>query len=383
MQLPAHANWAKQQAQQQQQQQQSSKSLKEILEQQAIEESIKQKILYEQQKQQNESSKQKGGSGSKWSSLFNSNQQVPPSFVAPSQSSQSAAQQSAVSLANIQAEQSKDLQQAPKQPVTMSQKLQKNAVPPSAPTQAGNKPTTWASWASSAPNSSNNQSNKSETNQSGNGTNQTASGFWGDMDTEPTNKPESNKKQPSAAQNTITKTNSNQSQKSGAKNSHPELVNQTQSKKQQKPSAPTIENYSFLQNMDISDEFMKWCEEQLKYFNVELHIPTFVNFLKEIESCAEIEDYASSYLGESKQAKEFAQQFFLNRESQLKQAKQQQREEEYESNNSHLQQQQQQAFSKKPQKKRSKGHKLDGQLLGFTVQPDPNLKNRGDIDSSM
>lgn len=37
-------------------------------------------------------------------------------------------------------------------------------------------------------------------------------------------------------------------------------------------------------------------------------------------------------------------------------------------------------FSKQKQKKRSKGQKLDTQLLGFTVQPDPNLKNRGDID---
>jgi len=334
----------------------------------------------------NESAKQKGGSSSKWSSLFNSNQQqVPPSFVAPisNQTSQTV-QASAVSLANIQAEQSKDLQQVVKQPVTMSQKLQKNAVPPSAPSQTGNKPTTWASWGSSAPNSSNSQANKNETHQSGNGNSQTVGGFWGDMDSEQANKPEGNKRQATAAQNTASKTNSNQNQKTGGKNLHPELLTstQTQSKKQQKASVPSIENYSFLQNMDISDEFMKWCEEQLKYFNVELHIPTFVNFLKEIESCAEIEDYASSYLGESKQAKEFAQQFYLNRESQLKQAKHQQREEEYETNNLH-QQQQQQAFSKKPQKKRSKGHKLDGQLLGFTVQPDPNLKNRGDIDSSM
>lgn len=35
------------------------------------------------------------------------------------------------------------------------------------------------------------------------------------------------------------------------------------------------------------------------------------------------------------------------------------------------------------QKKRSKGQKVDSQLLGFTVQPDPNLKNRGDIDDSL
>lgn len=32
------------------------------------------------------------------------------------------------------------------------------------------------------------------------------------------------------------------------------------------------------------------------------------------------------------------------------------------------------------QKKRSKGQRVDPQLLSFTVQPDPNLKNRGNID---
>lgn len=48
-----------------------------------------------------------------------------------------------------------------------------------------------------------------------------------------------------------------------------------------------------------------------------MHIPTFVNFLREIETCAEIEDYVINYLGESKQAKDFAQQFFVNRESQV------------------------------------------------------------------
>ncbi len=47
-------------------------------------------------------------------------------------------------------------------------------------------------------------------------------------------------------------------------------------------------------------------------------MPTFVNFLREIETCAEIEDYVYNYLGESKQAKEFAQQFFINRESQVR-----------------------------------------------------------------
>jgi hypothetical protein len=59
------------------------------------------------------------------------------------------------------------------------------------------------------------------------------------------------------------------------------------------------------------------------YFNLIIfivHIPTFVNFLREIESCNEIEDYVINYLGDSKQAKDFAHQFYINRESQVSQS---------------------------------------------------------------
>lgn len=48
-----------------------------------------------------------------------------------------------------------------------------------------------------------------------------------------------------------------------------------------------------------------------------VHIPTFVNFLREIETCSEIEDYVINYLGDTKQAKDFAHHFFINRESQV------------------------------------------------------------------
>ena len=44
------------------------------------------------------------------------------------------------------------------------------------------------------------------------------------------------------------------------------------------------------------------------------------------------------------------------------------------------QQQQHHSFKKQQSKKRTKGQRLDTQLLGFTVQPDSNLKNRGDIE---
>ena len=41
--------------------------------------------------------------------------------------------------------------------------------------------------------------------------------------------------------------------------------------------------------------------------------------MREIETCNEIEDYVSNYLGDSQQAKDFAHQFYINRESQVKQ----------------------------------------------------------------
>lgn len=39
--------------------------------------------------------------------------------------------------------------------------------------------------------------------------------------------------------------------------------------------------------------------------------------MREIESCNEIEDYVINYLGDTKQAKDFAHQFYINRESQV------------------------------------------------------------------
>ena len=42
-----------------------------------------------------------------------------------------------------------------------------------------------------------------------------------------------------------------------------------------------------------------------------------MNFLREIESCNEIEEYVVNYLGESQHAKDFAHQFYINRESQV------------------------------------------------------------------
>lgn len=42
-------------------------------------------------------------------------------------------------------------------------------------------------------------------------------------------------------------------------------------------------------------------------------VPTFVGFLKDIESPYEIKDYVKCYLGESKESNDFARQFLERR----------------------------------------------------------------------
>ncbi|KAG8515588.1 LOW QUALITY PROTEIN: GRB10-interacting GYF protein 2, partial [Galemys pyrenaicus] len=59
------------------------------------------------------------------------------------------------------------------------------------------------------------------------------------------------------------------------------------------------------------DGFTQWCEQMLHALNTanNLDVPTFVSFLKEVESPYEVHDYIRAYLGDTSEAKEFAKQF--------------------------------------------------------------------------
>ena len=46
---------------------------------------------------------------------------------------------------------------------------------------------------------------------------------------------------------------------------------------------------------------------------IEIAVPTFVGFLRDIESPYEVKDYVKVYLGEGKEAQEFAKQFLERR----------------------------------------------------------------------
>jgi PERQ amino acid-rich with GYF domain-containing protein len=56
-----------------------------------------------------------------------------------------------------------------------------------------------------------------------------------------------------------------------------------------------------------------WREMGLKYVNIPVLVPTFVGFLRDIESPYEVKDYVRLYLGEGKEVQEFAKQFLERR----------------------------------------------------------------------
>ena len=70
-----------------------------------------------------------------------------------------------------------------------------------------------------------------------------------------------------------------------------------------------------------TDEFSKWCIEALSQFKETIDIPTFISFLKDVESPHDVNDYVFSYLGESKDSKEFSKRFIEKRSFYKNQAK--------------------------------------------------------------
>ncbi|CAA9997079.1 unnamed protein product [Nesidiocoris tenuis] len=63
-----------------------------------------------------------------------------------------------------------------------------------------------------------------------------------------------------------------------------------------------------------NDEFMQWCTQTLsKIQSGTVDIPTFVAFLRDIDSPDEVCEYIKLYLGDSAEASDFAQQFIERR----------------------------------------------------------------------
>ncbi|XP_043348725.1 GRB10-interacting GYF protein 2 isoform X4 [Dermochelys coriacea] len=141
------------------------------------------------------------------------------------------------------------------------------------------------------------------------------------------------------------------------------------------------------------DGFTQWCEQMLHALNTSnnLDVPTFVSFLKEVESPYEVHDYIRAYLGDTPEAKEFAKQF-LERRAKQKASQQQQQDSVwgmnhsalhsvFQTNQSNNQQSNFEAVQSGKKKKKQKMVRADPSLLGFSVNASSERLNMGEIET--
>ncbi|XP_043348724.1 GRB10-interacting GYF protein 2 isoform X2 [Dermochelys coriacea] len=140
------------------------------------------------------------------------------------------------------------------------------------------------------------------------------------------------------------------------------------------------------------DGFTQWCEQMLHALNTSnnLDVPTFVSFLKEVESPYEVHDYIRAYLGDTPEAKEFAKQF-LERRAKQKASQQQQDSvwgmnhsalhSVFQTNQSNNQQSNFEAVQSGKKKKKQKMVRADPSLLGFSVNASSERLNMGEIET--
>ncbi|XP_066202425.1 GRB10-interacting GYF protein 2 isoform X2 [Saccopteryx leptura] len=152
------------------------------------------------------------------------------------------------------------------------------------------------------------------------------------------------------------------------------------------------------------DGFTQWCEQMLHALNTanNLDVPTFVSFLKEVESPYEVHDYIRAYLGDTSEAKEFAKQFLERRAKQKANQRQQQQPQQppqqppqdsvwgmnhsalhsvFQTNQSNNQQPNFEAAQSGKKKKKQKMVRADPSLLGFSVNASSERLNMGEIET--
>ncbi|XP_045510375.1 GRB10-interacting GYF protein 2 isoform X3 [Colias croceus] len=134
-------------------------------------------------------------------------------------------------------------------------------------------------------------------------------------------------------------------------------------------------------------EFETWCSQALGAWSSKIDVPTFVGFLKDIESPYEVKDYVKCYLGESKDSSDFARQF-LERRSKLLRVGMVTPSDDLCSpalainprNTSTSDYQEVKGKGKKT--KKNKMMKVDARILGFSVTAAEDRINVGDIDTA-
>ncbi|XP_063771808.1 GRB10-interacting GYF protein 2 isoform X3 [Pseudophryne corroboree] len=179
-----------------------------------------------------------------------------------------------------------------------------------------------------------------------------------------------------APQNTVNKNKSNASKPSG--------VNSRQSKKvEQEEKLVKL----FQGATKCSDSFTQWCEQTLHALNTahSLDVPTFVSFLREVESAYEVYDYVRAYLGDTAEAKDFSKQFLERRNKQQTPLPRPQQETGwgvYQTSQNNAQQTTlETAQSAGRKKKKQKMVRADPSLLGFSVNASSERLNMGEIET--
>lgn len=128
------------------------------------------------------------------------------------------------------------------------------------------------------------------------------------------------------------------------------------------------------------DEFDKWCNMALSSLSAKVDFPTFLGFLKDIESPYEVYDYVKSYIGDGKQERKFAEEY-LEKRSVWKNSKKKKKisEDDLTTPAAALSPGEGEFQETKKSRKKTKKSNLN-HLLGFSVQGKG--VNRGEIDIS-
>ncbi|XP_067828227.1 GRB10-interacting GYF protein 2-like isoform X2 [Heptranchias perlo] len=165
------------------------------------------------------------------------------------------------------------------------------------------------------------------------------------------------------------------------------------------------------------DGFTQWCEQMLHVLNTanNLDVPTFVSFLKEVDSPYEVHDYIRAYLGDTPEAKEFAKQFLERRAKQKANQQRQQQQQQltkellglsgnlalqpdrlqdsiwgissnslqslFQANHNSAQQSSYESSQAGKKKKKQKMVRADPSILGFSVNASSERLNMGEIET--
>ncbi|XP_071873870.1 GIGYF family protein Gyf isoform X1 [Bombus fervidus] len=199
--------------------------------------------------------------------------------------------------------------------------------------------------------------------------NSSTSGFWDD----PTPVKPTAVKQSVKQTTTVKALTANQQQQQSNK------TNKSKNKREEE-----LVKKLFEQNTAKTDDFTQWCNKALSGLQVSVDIPTFVGFLRDIESAYEVKEYVRDYLGDNKQSSEFAKQF-LEKRSKWRSAQRPQAQADdlckpapAVNPNAPTEFQEVKGKSKKP--KKGKMYKVDNRILGFSVTAAPDRINVGDRD---